>query len=321
MTASDTDTSSGAPDTGLLDAVARLVRGGWDELESSMVTVGVPTELKDTRTTVRINFLRSDPNGRPRLDALARQLADQLVHFCIPRKAILAAQTQSPDRQVPEIARMARQAASLFTQTQVKTGEGSELLLYAMLEKQLGIPQVLSKMSLKTNTEMHVHGTDGVHAKLLDDGDLALYWGESKMYDSVADAMADALDSLKPFLTGEAHEQDVFLIRHYADLGDPELTARLLEYFDDRLIQSAHVEMRGACLMGFSHDSYPQLPKQLEEMEAELEQHRSDWSTSVRTRVRNRSLDACVLEIFLVPVPSAADFRAAIRRAMGLPPL
>jgi hypothetical protein len=37
-------------------------------------------------------------------------------------------------------------------------------------------------MSLKTSREMHVHGTDGIHARMEDDGRLALYWGESKLH-------------------------------------------------------------------------------------------------------------------------------------------
>jgi hypothetical protein len=318
MTATDTEANDDALDTELMGAVERLVRGGWDELESSVVTVGQPVTLDGTRTTVRLHFLRSDPNGKARLETLARQLADQLVHYCIPRRRLLEAQALPPDRQAPAISRMTRQASQLFTQTQERTGEGSELLLYTLLEKHLGIPQVLSKMSLKTNTEVHIHGADGVHAKLLSNGNLALYWGESKMYDSVAGAMTDALDSLKPFLTGEAQDQDLFLIRHYADLGDPELTASLLEYFDDGSVKSAKVEMRGACLIGFSHDAYPLLPAQLEDVQQALNELAANWGSSVRTRVQNRQLTNFELEIFLVPVPSVDDFRFAIRNALGL---
>ena len=212
----------------LIEAVQRLVRGGWDELESSIVTYGAPIPVKGTRSIVRCHFLRSDALGIPRLKALAQQLADQIVNYCIPRTEIQKVGELSLDRQIPEITRMAKEAARLFTQTQVKTGEGAELLLYALLEKELQIPQILSKMSLKTSTEMQYHGADGVHAKLLDNGDLAVYWGEAKLYESVTRAMTDCMDSIAPYLLGTAHEQDIFLIRHYADAGNAEVTARLL---------------------------------------------------------------------------------------------
>ena len=41
----------------------------------------------------------------------------------------------------------------------------------------------------KTDSRMHVHGTDGVHGKLLDDGRLALYWDEAKVCDDAARAV------------------------------------------------------------------------------------------------------------------------------------
>ena len=305
----------------LLAAINRLVRGGWDELESSLVPHSSPVVLDDTKTVLRCHFIRSDPNGVPRLSALAEQLADQLVHYCIPRSALQAVQLLDPDRQPPAIARLARDAEKLFTQTQVKTGEGAELLLYALLEKQLGIPQVLSKMSLKTSTEMQFHGADGVHAALQSNGDLALYWGEAKMYESVADAMSDCLDSLAPYLVGTAHDQDLFLVKHYADLGNDDVTLRLLEYFDNGSPLSANVEMRGACLIGFSHENYPKLPRELSAVKSELDDVLEKWGKSMATRVKYRSLASYEIEVFFVPVPSAQDFRDAIKRELRIPVL
>ncbi|MDK9295217.1 DUF1837 domain-containing protein [Propionibacterium freudenreichii] len=219
---------------------------------------------------------------------------------------------------MPEITRLANEAARLFTQTQVKTGEGAELLLYALLEKGLQIPQVLSKMSLKTSTEMQYHGADGVHAKLLDNGDLAVYWGEAKLYESVAKAMTDCMDSIEPYLTGTAHEQDVFLIRHYVDAGNAEVTARLLEYFNDKSILSANVEMRGACLIGFVHENYPSLPREEASVKAELDEVLSSWAKSTKTRLENRSLTKHAIEVFFFPMPSVEEFRKAIKAELRI---
>lgn len=311
----------GVPDDALTLAASleRLVRGGWDELESSIVQFDTDADIPGTRAVLRCHFLRSDPNGAPRLNALANQLADQVVHFCIPRTDLLEAQALPPDRSAQAISRLARDAQKLFTQTQLKTGEGAELLLYALLEKQLGIPQVLSKMSLKTSTEVHYHGADGVHAQLLDNGDLAVYWGEAKMYESVDEAMADCLTSLNPYLNGTAYEQDVFLIRHFADTGNEQLTARLLEYFDDGSLKSANVEMRGACLIGFTHASYPKLPRELEAVREEVEALLKKWNKSMATRLGNRNLTSHAIEVFFLPVPSAQGFRDAIKRALNIP--
>lgn len=302
----------------LIEAVQRLVRGGWDEVASSLVIYGEPIAVEGTRSIVRCHFLRSDPLGTPRLKALAQQLANQIVNYCIPRTKIEEVGQLSLGRQIPEITRLANEAARLFTQTQVKTGEGAELLLYALLEKGLQIPQVLSKMSLKTSTEMQYHGADGVHAKLLDNGDLAVYWGEAKLYESVANAMTDCMDSIAPYLAGTAHEQDVFLIRHYADAGNAEVTARLLEYFDDKSMLSANVEMRGACLIGFVHENYPKLPREEASVKEELDKVLSSWAESTKKRLENRSLTKHAIEVFFFPMPSVEEFRKAIKAELRI---
>lgn len=93
----------------LSEAVARLVRGDWSELESCLVTHESAVEISDSKSTLRCNFLRSDPNDRVRLKALAEQLVDQLVHYCIPRTAIEDARNGPPDR----LAVMSRDVVSL----------------------------------------------------------------------------------------------------------------------------------------------------------------------------------------------------------------
>lgn len=302
----------------LIEAVRQLVRGGWDEVESSLVIYGEPISVEGTRSIVRCHFLRSDPLGTPRLKTLAKQLANQIVNYCIPRKEIEKIRKLSLDRQIPEITRLANDAARLFTQTQVKTGEGAELLLYVLLEKELQIPQILSKMSLKTNNEVQYHGADGVHAKLLDNGDLAVYWGEAKLYESVAKAMTDCMSSIAPYLSGVAHERDVFLIRHYVDAGNAEVTARLLEYFDDSSTLSANVEMRGACLIGFVHENYPSLPREEESVKGELDEVLSGWVRSTKNRLENRSLTKHAIEVFFLPMPSVEEFRKAVKAELRI---
>lgn len=282
----------------LIEAVRQLVRGGWDKVESSLVIYGEPISVEGTRSIVRCHFLRSDPLGTPRLKALAKQLANQIVNYCIPRKEIEKIRKLSLDRQIPEITRLTNDAARLFTQTQVKTGEGAELLLYVLLEKELQIPQILSKMSLKTNNEMQYHGADGVHAKL---------------YESVAKAMTDCMNSIAPYLSGVAHERDVFLIRHYVDAGNAEVTARLLEYFDDSSTLSANVEMCGACLIGFVHENYPSLPREEASVKAELDEVLSGWVRSTKNRLEKRSLTKHAIEVFFLPMPSVEEFRKAVK--------
>ena len=82
-----------------------------------------------------------------------------------------------------------------------KTGEGGEILLYILTQDILKLPQLISKMSLKTSTKMHYQGADGVHFQYNSiTGNLELYWAEAKMYQDLNAAVANCFDSLKEFL-------------------------------------------------------------------------------------------------------------------------
>lgn len=184
----------------LVEALQRLARTEDRSLDPYLVTVGETPVLADSRATCRCHFVRTDPQGNPRVPALINMLADQVVDYCIPRSRIDEARdhllrTNSTDK----ILQLQREAKDLFTK--IKTsGEGGELLLYALLEIALGLPQILCKMSLKTNPQVHYHGVDGVHAQALADGKLAVYWGEAKLYAEVNSAIDAAMTSLAPFL-------------------------------------------------------------------------------------------------------------------------
>src|SRR4051812_3915153 len=88
-----------------------------------------------------------------------------------------------------------------------KTGEGGEMLLFLLAERFLGLPHVLCKMDLKTDSRVHYHGADGVYADVADDGHIKLYWGESKMYADAKTAIKACLKSLAPFILEDEHEK------------------------------------------------------------------------------------------------------------------
>jgi hypothetical protein len=186
----------------------------------------------------------------------------------------------------------------------------------------LGLPQILCKMPLKTNPQVHYHGVDGVHAQALADGKLAVYWGEAKLYADVNAAIDAAMSSLAPFLldAGDgAARRDVLLLRDQADTGDPELTAALVRYFTDDTAEASQLVVRGACLVGFSMDDYTD-PMQDDgaTIRAEVADAMGRWHTRLGTAVANEKLATFELEVFFVPLPSVQDFRDQLLRRLGL---
>lgn len=264
-------------------------------------------------------FVVSGGDGQPRVEQLTRKLSQQIVDYCIPRSRIAeASEAMTRDGSAEQFLRLQQEAKDLFTGLD-RSGEGGELLLYLLLESVLRIPQVLCKMPLKTNSQMHVHGADGVHATARPDGGLAVYWGESKLHASVGNAVRSGMESLAELLVGdEAHRQrDMLLVRDHADLADPALTTALRSYFDEDDPNSRRVEFRGACLVGFDYDNYPDDRTLEAEANAQVEEQVARWVNHLKNSIESHDLTAVELEVFFVPFPSVSDFRDLMRKALA----
>ncbi|MGX1703409.1 HamA C-terminal domain-containing protein [Microbacterium sp. NPDC055357] len=301
---------------GALDEIA----GGTPQQTRSFFHVIGERAIPDTRVNYRVHWLTLDGNGRDRTVALAQHLYFKIADYCTPRSRILEARARD-DREGGNVQMMMLQeeARRLFIDSDT-SGEGGELLLYFLLEAELGLPQVLCKMPLKTNSKMPIHGVDGVHAGLLDKGGLAVYWGESKLYADVQSAMTDCFTSIAPFLlddgTGDAH-RDLVLVRERLDTGDRELSLKLVQYFTDDAPERTKLEVRGACLVGFSHDGHGH-PFEDDEvtMLAEVEERVDAWAKSVGTRVSNREIEGFEIEFFCMPLPSVEKLRTAFNNLL-----
>jgi hypothetical protein len=311
------------PAVEFIAAVGELARGKPEDIRSYFHVLDSEQVIDGTKTRVRVHWLTTDGNDRPRVNALAQRLGREVLDYCIPRDQIRAAYSDYANSgSTDEVMRLRDEAQQYFSSLD-KSGEGGELLLYFLMEKGLRIPQILCKMPHKTNTNMMIHGVDGVHAAAREDGGLAVYWGESKIYTDFSSAISECFDSIAPFLLddgGGALEQDLLLARQNINVGDIELSIRLAEFFDDDHLSAQKLEARGACLVGFEHSPFAQPfgdidAKQVsEDTAAQIKK----WSSAVQHRVTTRKLDSFEIEFFCVPLPSAAEFRAQIRAAIGI---
>lgn len=299
-----------------------MVRGAPQDLAAYLVSVGDAAEVSGTRAVCRTHFLISDANGRPRLRALAEFLAHRAVDYCIPRSRINeAVESYASTGSTRHLVRLAAEARDLFAKVQ-RSGEGGELLLYALLESVLGVPQLLCKMSLKTDANVHVQGTDGVHAKVLGNGNLAIYWGESKVYRSAREAIDECFSGVAPYLTdtgGGAAERDLLLVRDNLDAGAEAVTTALIRYFMRDRVEAASVEFRAGCLVAFDMNAYPTpFDEVSREIRADVLEAMTAWQSRVGNRVGHHGLAAFEIEVFFIPVPSADEFRQVVREALGL---
>jgi hypothetical protein len=308
--------------TWLLDRMERLAKGDPEVVSAVLVEAGAREIIGETKASCRCHFVAVDPHGRPRIDALVDQLLNQVVDYCIPRSRVAETMRQWDEKHSSAaIVALDREARALFAKMKT-SGEGGELLLYLLLENVLGLPQLMCKMPLKTNSDMHVHGVDGVHGKLLDNGNLALYWGESKLYADVNAAIDAAFESIAPYLLdagGGSVERDLLLTRSHLDPNDEDVKAALIRYFDKSKPEAARVEYRGACLVGFDYKNYPNaLEADGATVREEVAERIAKWQVRIGKRVRERALASFELEIFCVPMPSVQEFRDRLLEGLGV---
>lgn len=279
-----------------------------------------PVVLDTTRTTVRTHFLATDANGEPATNQLAKAMASFLLDFAIPRARIKQAWKEyETTRSSDSLSSLHAEAQKLLVKSDT-SGEGGELLLYMLMEKTLGFPQILSKLPLKTNSNVHVHGSDGVHARLGEDGFLDLFWGESKLYESSSSAFSSCFESIAPFLHPDGHDarrQDLVLIREFLNVDDEALAAHLIRYFDESQPESLKVRWNGVCLIGFDVAKYPNVATAVDNEIAEIERQVSRWQASVLKRVSDHGLLTVNIDVFCIPLPSVMKLRQAVRAWVG----
>lgn len=298
------------------ERLEKLISGNPASLNAYLREVCKSTTVDETSANMHIHMIRLDGNNRPRQNDFVDYLINQIVSYCIPLSEIQEARKKDQEYNTQQYtSALFRKAEKLFTR-QDKSGEVGELILSRLVQSVLGLPQILCKMALKTNPNVHFHGADGIYGGYDEaTGKFHMYWGESKLYADIDQAMSDCFSSIKDFLTEEGtggrKERDISLFRSNMDFSDPELQNVILAYLDPENEEYLKLEYRGVCLIGYNEDSYPTDFSKLEdEIYTQIESGILDLKGKIKTRLKNRApLDSFVLEVFLVPFANVDDLR------------
>lgn len=302
------------------DNIDLLLRGDGKEFDAYLSEIVSKLPVPESNASLHCYVLNNDGNERPRVNDLAQAVALRMIDYCIPRSEINRAKEKDTlHNTTVETSRLKIKARKLFTDI-TNTGEGGEMLLYMLTQAFLRIPQFLCKMPLKTSSQMHYHGADGVHIKYdTNSQKLALYWGESKLYSSIEDGLSACFKSISPFLfdsggSNASQFRDLQLITGNIDVLDSDLEKAILNYLDPDSPFFNKLQYRGICLVGFDESCYPTKPNQktTENVISEVSQKYNDWVKMVSRRIKLKApLDNIILEVFLLPFPSVEDFRTA----------
>ena len=197
------------------------------------------------------------------------------------------------------------------------------MLLYVLATHLLCFPQALCKMSLKTSTDVHFHGSDGVYLEGREDGGLNLYWGESKIYTDRSSAFSNCFASLAPFLVGadaadSARQRDITLLNEHMTLGSEQLDVLVKSFLDPDHENSLQIQYCGLALIGFDHDAYKDDQNSLDDLIETFQSEFQSWQDSTQSQVNKHNLEHIQMHVFCVPMPSVEQFRQYFANRLGL---
>lgn len=308
--------------TRIEDSINNLIVQTRGEINSRIEEICFNVKIDQTETICHCYCLKMDANNNLRLQDLIEFIDLKIVEYAIPKKEIDEAKKYLEETQSPQkFQALRKKAEKLFTDLE-KTGEGGEILLYILVQEFLKIPQLISKMSLKTSGQLHYQGADGIHVSFDHvNQNLNLYWGEAKMYADLNSAMAKCFESIKGFLLDvqsaeSVQERDLQLITANiaSNVNDPQLEDALVRYFDKDDDLSNHIVYKGLCFIGFDSGKYPTggIQKTTQEIKVLMQNELNSWQANLQNKlIANDPLHLKEMHVFLMPFPSVADFRAA----------
>jgi hypothetical protein len=275
----------------------------------------VPASIKVDGHNVALDFhyLRFNANGQPKIRELVAILANHLVDYAIDTTRI------SPNLTTQQWATLFFEALELLRKYE-ESGEAGELLLYFLMKTVLKAPQMVSKISLKTNPNVEVHGSDGIHARWNETTKhVELFFGEAKIFESIYAALDSAKDSITKFHAQGLTSEIRLLTNHYKHAPTP-LRDYIIAFAQGTTVPGS-ASLNHAILIGYDWDEYlkmEQLPA-LQREAALLKHYAADhdrlWSL-LATRVKALNLNHVHLHVFFLPFKSIKEFRKAFHDKM-----
>jgi hypothetical protein len=304
--------------------------GDFTKLAPRIKHMTFNTSACGDRIDVRCSYI-SFRDGHQTFDDFIDTLVHHIIPFCLPRAEIREAQVElskgdhiSAGRIMTQLSDKARALFIKAKKGSHRSGEAGEIVLYMLSEWLLEAPQIVSKMYLKTNNQMPVYGTDGIHAKYDNKTKrLHLYWGESKAHVKITTALSDALDSVKEFILDGHDKREIEIVTAYSDLNSLDKASKdaFLRYLDPYAEESNERMVTHSCLL-ISEFSLPKgtNPTDAEELfKKQIQVTVESFIAQIKEKVADKGLDPQRFEFFLLTVPSVQEFRDKFQEKIGWP--
>lgn len=312
----------------ILDALNRLARDDFSSHEAFLHTVEKEKKIDETKTISYWHCIKLDGNGRDRTKDFIKNIINDIVDYVIPRSRIAEAHEKDRKNSTSRNTLKLQQDAKEAFVNSVNSGELGELILFVLAERFLKLPQAICKMNLKTNSNMHFHGADGVYLGTTENNTLALYWGEAKIYQDFVCAVESCFDSLNTTLNTNGgicstNSRDFILLKQFMDFNNRDLEEALKKYLDRDDPNFNNVEIRAVAFVGFEKNTYyPQSPNKesILDVENRIRQEIPKLNKIIQEKLKKKGLDSFVIHFFCIPFKSVKELRTEFHNCLGICP-
>ncbi|MGN9432122.1 HamA C-terminal domain-containing protein [Pseudomonas syringae] len=301
-----------------------------------VVNCAVPANHTPDATHPRTTLLHVKfSEDKPQVDRMAGFLWGQCVNYALSRRRRLAFKQKLLDStgadlsEIPNLVDVVKNVFIKFRKEYPsRASEVGEVLAYCVATQHLKAAQMAAKVSLKTSSNMPVHGLDGIHASV-ENGVLTIYFLESKLSGSANSGAKEYAESIAGFLNDEKqylHEYSLvgdlgnldtlegeartLALAHFDVMGNPEIQRRersvaLICYSEKKHFKNSIPIADGSPDIHEKHFS--------ENYAKDLDHHQ----TAASKHLKNNGVDPRKCQVFFVAVPDVNKLREKFYEAMG----
>lgn len=299
-------------------------------LDFSVQLPGSPPKL----ALLHVRFQEDTPNT----GSLADFLSSQAVNYALSRRRRDAYMTQLNSGKngdlslTSQIHKAVRSAFIEFRKEfPSRASEVGEVLAYCVAIHHLGAAQLVAKMSLKTSTNMPVHGLDGIHASVKD-GVLNVFFLESKLAGTAASGTADYAESIAGFGSNKKqYLQEYGLVRDLGNLDtlEPAEKELLMDYLDVFKKPNSPKRERSVGVICYSETKH--FGNKIPVDDGAIDKHEIHFGElytkdharhhgNVSNQLAKHAVDPNKCMLYLVAVPDVDELREQFYESLGIAP-
>lgn len=301
-------------------------------VRSSVDLTTVPPHKAPRIALLHVRFKEDIPSVK----AFADFLGNQAANYALSRrrrdeyKARIASAENADVSDAQELSRAVRKAFIEFREAHPsRASEVGEVLAYCVAVHHLQASQLIAKMALKTSTNMPVYGLDGIHASVIN-GELNVFFLESKLAGNAASGTADYADSVSSFLKDDGqYEQEYGLVTSLGNLDalDPVDKSLMMDYLDVFGNPNAPKRERSVGVVCYSEVKH--FANKLVVDDGPLSKHEDHFGdlykadlnrhhTNLTNQLGVKKVDANKCMVYLVAVPDVDELRELFYESIGL---